>query len=234
MLKFKKPKRKITKVFLHCTAYPHGDLIGLDLVKAVSQWHRNRGWKDIGYHFIIDLAGNIYEGRSIEAIPAAQRGYNSHSIAICVDGLNKFTDISLRTVKEFCYSIDNVYDNGVTFHGHCEVNKYKTCPVFNYKSLLNLDSRGYIESTNHKLPDIPMLTMTSTGSTVITLQKRLDIVDKYNNLLIDGIFGRDTYNAVVNFQKSVDLEPDGIVGPLTWNELFCNTTLLQSLKRVGG
>lgn len=36
----------------------------------------------------------------------------------------------------------------------------------------------------------------------------------------DSIFGKDTYNAVVKFQRNNGLSPDGIVGPLTWNKLF--------------
>ena len=35
----------------------------------------------------------------------------------------------------------------------------------------------------------------------------------------DGIFGKQTQNAVRMFQKSVGLKPDGIIGPNTWNTL---------------
>lgn len=36
----------------------------------------------------------------------------------------------------------------------------------------------------------------------------------------DGIFGDNTYKAVVAFQSKNGLEKDGKVGPLTWNKLF--------------
>lgn len=36
----------------------------------------------------------------------------------------------------------------------------------------------------------------------------------------DGIFGNNTYNATVSFQKANGLAKDGQVGPLTWNKLF--------------
>jgi len=36
----------------------------------------------------------------------------------------------------------------------------------------------------------------------------------------DGIFGTQTYNAVVSFQKSKGLVADGIVGAKTWKALF--------------
>lgn len=38
---------------------------GLERMRALYQYHAaNRGWGDIGYHFIIDERGQIYEGRS--------------------------------------------------------------------------------------------------------------------------------------------------------------------------
>lgn len=40
------------------------------------------------------------------------------------------------------------------------------------------------------------------------------------SLEVDGIFGRKTAAAVRLFQTRVQLEPDGIVGPLTWGALF--------------
>ena len=37
---------------------------------------------------------------------------------------------------------------------------------------------------------------------------------------IDGIFGSDTRNAVISFQKAASLSPDGIVGPKTYAALL--------------
>ena len=54
------------------------------------------------------------------------------------------------------------------------------------------------------------------------------------NLSVDGIFGTQTYNAVINFQSSRGLGVDGIVGPQTRNALknYANATSLPTFSRT--
>src|SRR5688572_9206186 len=40
------------------------------------------------------------------------------------------------------------------------------------------------------------------------------------NLAVDGMFGPLTYRAVVEYQKAMRIDPDGIVGKLTWYHLL--------------
>ena len=141
MISFTKPKRAVNKVFLHCSA---SDSPQHDSVEVITQWHIARGFDTIGYHFLVHRNGEIEHGRDLERTPAAQQGHNTGSIAICVAGLADFTSDSLNAVRDLCRTIDYAYGTKVlTFHGHCEVSS-KSCPVFNYKKLLNLDASGHI------------------------------------------------------------------------------------------
>lgn len=47
-------------------------------------------------------------------------------------------------------------------------------------------------------------------------------IQNFLNVSIDGSFGPATEQAVKNFQKSVGLKPDGIVGPQTFKKMFPN------------
>ncbi|MDD6049830.1 MAG: spore cortex-lytic enzyme [Clostridiales bacterium] len=58
------------------------------------------------------------------------------------------------------------------------------------------------------------LTLGSRGERVALIQQRLKTWGYYTGA-VDGIFGRDTYNAVVRFQRQNGLTADGKVGPKT-------------------
>lgn len=58
----------------------------------------------------------------------------------------------------------------------------------------------------------------TVGGNVQELQKLLN--QQGYALAEDGIWGRNTYNAVVNFQRSKGLVADGIVGYNTWTALY--------------
>ena len=141
---FKKPRRRIERVFIHCSASDHLDH---DDISVMDLWHRQRGWDGVGYHYFIRKDGEIQEGRSLERTPAAQGGNNSWTIAICLHGLTKenFTTAQFDALRRLCSQINEAYRRepkaSVTFHGHCEVSN-KSCPVFDYKEVLDLDREG--------------------------------------------------------------------------------------------
>lgn len=62
----------------------------------------------------------------------------------------------------------------------------------------------------------------SIGSDVRKLQKALKKNGEY--VEVDGVFGPQTLHAVINYQSTHGLNPDGIVGPLTWTKLLKPST----------
>jgi len=74
----------VSKIIVHCSATREGD----DSINAevIDRWHKARGWKGIGYHFVILLDGKIETGRMINKCGAHTKGYNCSSIGICYIG----------------------------------------------------------------------------------------------------------------------------------------------------
>jgi peptidoglycan hydrolase-like protein with peptidoglycan-binding domain len=67
-------------------------------------------------------------------------------------------------------------------------------------------------------PGQPIIRQGATGEGVRRLQRALFRTANHG-IHIDGIFGWQTEEAVVDFQKSDALTADGVVGPLTWYAL---------------
>lgn len=66
----------------------------------------------------------------------------------------------------------------------------------------------------------PQVGLGSTGSAVKTLQQALNAKGANPKLAVDGSFGPKTLDAVLDFQRANGLDPDGIVGQLTWTQLL--------------
>lgn len=130
--------REITKVIVHCAATPEGRDVATEEIK---RWHtEERGWSDIGYHWVIELDGSTNEGRSEDINGAHCRGHNSDSIGICYvggsdsEGNPKDTrtegqrDALVALIKE----ILDRYPDAEVF-GHRDFSK-KACPSFDAKT----------------------------------------------------------------------------------------------------
>lgn len=65
----------------------------------------------------------------------------------------------------------------------------------------------------------PTLRKGARGNITKIMQQRLNSLG-YSCGKADGIFGSDTYNAVVAFQKAKKLTPDAVVGKNTWRKLL--------------
>lgn len=81
--------RRIDTIVCHYSAtYEDQDIGAMEIDKM----HKARGWKGVGYHYVIRLNGRIERGRSDDQIGAHVAGQNAHSIGICtIGGLRRAT-----------------------------------------------------------------------------------------------------------------------------------------------
>ena len=73
----------IRKIIVHCSATREGQNISADEIR---KWHKDKGWSDIGYHYIIGLDGTIAKGRKDNVPGAHCRGHNRNSLGVCYVG----------------------------------------------------------------------------------------------------------------------------------------------------
>ena len=53
---------------------------------AIRRAHVNLGWGDVGYHFAVDRAGNVWEGRPLTWQGAHVKNHNEHNIGVVALG----------------------------------------------------------------------------------------------------------------------------------------------------
>ncbi|MCJ8336578.1 MAG: N-acetylmuramoyl-L-alanine amidase [Epibacterium sp.] len=142
--------RPITTIIIHCTATRPDWRAGQGIAEKVAEvrrWHLERGFSDIGYHYLIDRDGQVMVGRELARIGAHVKGHNTGSIGIALFGghgsaeSDQFADnFTSKQADALETLLDHLRDefNVRTIRGH---NEYaaKACPGFQVREWL--DSR---------------------------------------------------------------------------------------------
>lgn len=132
-----KSKRKITEIIVHCTATPEGKDY---TIKDITQWHKQRGFSTIGYHYVVYRDGSVHTGRDVNVAGAHCTGHNAHSIGVCyVGGLAKDgktpkdtrTNVQKASLEILLRKLRTLYPTA-KIYGHRDFAN-KACPCFDVK-----------------------------------------------------------------------------------------------------
>ncbi len=103
------PQRRVNLIVIHCSASTSGKPLQqgkpgqvgyLNAAQVINAWHAERGFSrslaarqafnpklpSIGYHYVIDLTGEVYTGRGLEEVGAHAAEFNAASVGICLVG----------------------------------------------------------------------------------------------------------------------------------------------------
>ena len=125
--------KKPEGIILHCTATRENQSI---TVKTIRNWHKQRGWDDIGYHFVIGTKGQLWAGRSLEYQGAHTKGHNKTVGVAYVGGLtadghrakDTMNELQEATLLRLLEVLRAKYGD-LPLHGHNEFGN-KACPSF--------------------------------------------------------------------------------------------------------
>ena len=118
---------KAEYLVIHTAAHGNKDNNYDTTVEQIQEWHLKRGWKEIGYHFVIRLNGDVTTGeRHLDEAGAHVAGLNSRSYGICMSGhgdfhnftenqYNSLIDLCIRLMKDYNIPVEKVI-------GHREIN----------------------------------------------------------------------------------------------------------------
>lgn len=142
-MNLKKSKRSIKYLVVHCTATPEGRE---HTAKDIDRWHKQRGFTEIGYNYVIRLDGTIELGRDVDKIPAHVEGFNKESIGVTyVGGVDKNTfrpkdtrtEAQKKALTLLLKELRKLYPTAKIW-GHRDFpNVKKACPSFDAKKEYN-------------------------------------------------------------------------------------------------
>lgn len=135
---------KKDSIIIHCSATrPTQDVHVAD----IDLWHRQRGFRSVGYHYFVTLDGQIEEGRPFDEEGAHTLGWNQRAIGICYAGgidaeglpADTRTPAQRQALKQLIIRLKHEHPELMHIFGHRDV-AHKACPCFDaqreYRSLL--------------------------------------------------------------------------------------------------
>lgn len=204
----------------------------------IHRWHLNKGWSGAGYHFLVRKDGKIYRLRPEDKVGAHAYGSNYNSIGVCFEGdymVENMPEEETKAGQELVAYLKNKY-------GISEVEVHKrvnatSCPGdnFPFNQIANAteiitpkpsEETGKIAQIQNALNekygldiDADNIYENETKKALVKgLQTELNKQFE-GNLVVDGIFGTNTYNACINVRR-------GAEGNITWliqSMLICHS-----------
>jgi len=184
-------------IIIHHTATPNYDTNWASRVRSIWEYHvYNLGWGDIGYNFLVDPNGNVYEGRAggDDVIGIHAGGYNTGTMGVsllgCFDssceaswGDNNPKQTAINAVTSLiAWKVDQrgldpyaqVEHNGLIYPviaGHRDVYSSDVCPgenLYNKLGLIRENVARSLSPTLQILIQTPTLTPPNNGNVCST------------------------------------------------------------------
>ena len=135
-----KQRESTDAIFVHCSATKPSQNVG---VREIRQWHKEQGWLDVGYHFIIKRDGTVEEGRPVNVVGSHVKDWNSRSVGVClvggIDAKGKFeanfTPAQMSALRTKLAELKVLYPQA-DIKAHHDVAP-KACPSFDLQRWLN-------------------------------------------------------------------------------------------------
>ena len=136
------PLKRVELLVVHCAATRANMDVG---AKEIDGWHRQRGFRKIGYHFVIRRDGTVETGRALDEPGAHAEQVNSRSLGICLvgglakdgkSGADNFAPEQKAALRVLLRELKQKYP-AADILGHRDIpGVAKDCPSFNVREWL--------------------------------------------------------------------------------------------------
>ena len=129
--------RTINNIVIHCTATSEQATVS----SICRYWNEQLGWRNPGYHFLIEANGTIHNLQPIEKASNGAKGHNADSIHISYIGgiddkgnaIDNRTSAQIKSMLKIIKEMQRLFPKA-EIKGHRDFpNVKKACPCFDVK-----------------------------------------------------------------------------------------------------
>lgn len=124
--------REIKYIVLHCTATP----LNTTVHSIQNYWRNHLGWRNPGYHYLIEKDGKVHNLQPIEKPSNGVAGYNANSVHLATIGGQLLDDRTLaqkHVMHDLVRQLKKRFPDAEIL-GHRDFpNVAKACPRYNAK-----------------------------------------------------------------------------------------------------
>lgn len=155
-------------------------------VKEMQDMHIDRNkWLDIGYHYVVDKKGNIYQGRPVETVGAHVQGFNVGNVGVCLIGnfqTEKSIPAQVKAAEQMMAWLCYVYEISVSnIYKHSDLVP-TACPGTNIASIFPKIKNDVQEMLLEAKRVVPTPAPAPKTPAVKPEDKYDDLIKKYSNV----------------------------------------------------
>ncbi|WP_067171228.1 peptidoglycan recognition protein family protein [Microtetraspora niveoalba] len=215
-----------TEFVVHHTAGPKGQR-----VRAIQDFHiTGRGWNDIGYNFLVDAEGAIYEGRGWLVVGAHCPDHNRIGIGVAFIGSNNPTAAAMQSIRGLYDEACRRAGRALRKRGHGQLFS-TSCPGPRLQAWVNAGMPLDQEQTPAPEPPLKIVWRSDvptwpgralkvaepmmTGEDIRLWQERL--ARRGWRIDVDSWYGPKSRTVCRGYQRATGLPDTGIVDRATWD-----------------
>jgi peptidoglycan hydrolase-like protein with peptidoglycan-binding domain len=191
--------------------------------RAIQNYHMDgNGWWDIGYNFLVDRSGRIFEGRGWMTVGAHATGFNTSHFGVCFIGRDgDATQTAKDSIRSLYYAANEYAGRALTRTYHSAIGS-TACPGNDLRSWVRNGMPGTTYPIvggqpvyNGEPPSDGSAGGLTSVRSIASQQSAVNGLGYSPQLDVDGVFGPLTNAGVKWLQANVGVSADGLWGPLT-------------------